>query len=294
MRERMPDKPVPDEIGLDTPRGPLAALRFGCRSGPRVLALHGWLDNAASFVPLAAQLDGFDLVALDLPGHGASAHRPPGGDYAFADWIHDALDALDALGWERAHLLGHSMGGAVAALVAAATPARVDRLILIESPGPIAGDPAQAGRRLREAVAARRAQAAKNGEGRLIPDVDTAVAARRAAGDLSPAAARLIVGRNLRAGDGGWRWRSDPRLMLPAHVRADEATIRAWLRAIEAPTLAIAAETSPPWFPPWLRDERLACLRDGRLVLLPGGHHLHMETPERVAAILREFLGTQD
>ncbi len=190
MREPMPDKPMPDEsmpseISLDTPRGPLAALRFGGRGGPRLLALHGWLDNAASFVPLAAHLHGFDLIALDLPGHGASAHRPPGGDYAFADWIHDALAALDALGWARSHLLGHSMGGAVAALVAAATPARVDRLVLIEALGPIAGDPAQAGARLREAVVARRAKTAKNGAGRVIPDLDTAIAARRVAGDLS-------------------------------------------------------------------------------------------------------------
>ncbi|KAG1587997.1 hypothetical protein G6F46_014705 [Rhizopus delemar] len=40
--------------------------------GPRVLALHGWLDNAASFVPLAPHLSSLQLVAIDLPGHGHS------------------------------------------------------------------------------------------------------------------------------------------------------------------------------------------------------------------------------
>ncbi len=108
------------EIRLDVARGALAALRGGSPGGPRLLCLHGWLDNAASFLPLAPFLQDFDLVSLDLPGHGGSAHRPPGCDYVFVDWIHDVLDALDALGWERARLLGHSRGGAIARLVAAA------------------------------------------------------------------------------------------------------------------------------------------------------------------------------
>ncbi|WP_290890037.1 alpha/beta fold hydrolase, partial [Arenimonas sp.] len=130
------------EIRLESPRGELAALRGGTAGGPRLLCLHGWLDNAASFLPLAPDLADFDLVALDLPGHGASAHRAPGHDYAFADWIHDVLDALDGLGWDRADLLGHSMGGAIACAVAAAAPARVRRLALVEALGPVAGDPA--------------------------------------------------------------------------------------------------------------------------------------------------------
>ena len=67
------------EITLQVPLGQLAALRND-GSGPRVLALHGWLDNAASFLPLAAHLRAIDLVALDLPGHGHSAHLPPGAD----------------------------------------------------------------------------------------------------------------------------------------------------------------------------------------------------------------------
>ena len=127
------------EIAVDTARGTLAALRGGQADGPKLLCLHGWLDNAASFQPLAPHLAAFDWVALDLPGHGGSAHRPPGCDYAFADWLHDVLDALDSLGWHQADLLGHSMGGAIASFVAAAAPSRVRRLALVEALGPVAG-----------------------------------------------------------------------------------------------------------------------------------------------------------
>ena len=277
------------EITLAGARGSLAALRHGDRQGPKLLCLHGWLDNAASFVPLMPLLRDFDLVALDLPGHGASAHRLPGYDYVFVDWIHDVLDALDALGWQQASLLGHSMGGAIATVVATSAPERVRKLVLIEALGPISGKPEEAGARLKQAVAARRALDA-NKSARVIADIETAVDARLAASNMSRAAARLIVERNLRAVTGGFVWRSDPRLMLPTHIRTDEAFVRSWIRGIEAPTLVIAADPSPPYFTPEVRARRLAELRDGRVAVIAGGHHLHMEQPDAVAEVLREFL----
>jgi pimeloyl-ACP methyl ester carboxylesterase len=286
----------PREIALDSARGTMTALRWTSPSQAagapvRVLALHGWLDNAASFAPLAPHLEGIDLVALDLPGHGGSAHRAPGHDYVFVDWIHDVLDALDALGWERATLLGHSMGGGIASLVAASMPSRVARLALIEALGPIGGRVEDAVGRLRQAVAARRiADAGSARLSRTMASVDAAIDARLAASKMSREAAALIVERNLRPIDGGVAWRSDPRLKLPGHVRSDEATVQAWLAAIECPVLVVAADPAPPYFAASVRDARLHALRDGRCVEVAGGHHLHMEQPEDVAAVLLPFL----
>ena len=279
------------ELRLPGGRGELAALRFGDPDGPKLLALHGWLDNAASFVPLAASLEGFDVVALDLPGHGASAHRAAGYDYVYVDWLHDVLDALDALGWERAHLLGHSMGATLASTLAAAAPERVAKLALIEGLGPLGGPAESAGTRLREAVAARRALDARREDApRVIKDIDTALAARLQATPMREADARLIVERNLQAVAGGWSWRSDPRLRLPSSTRLPEAAIRAILQAVDAPTLLVAAEPAPPYFPPALRAERIACLRDASLHVLEGGHHVHMERAPEIGALLRDFL----
>jgi pimeloyl-ACP methyl ester carboxylesterase len=277
------------EITLAGARGNLTALRHGDRQGPKLLCLHGWLDNGASFLPLMPLLPEFDLVALDLPGHGASAHRSPGYDYAFVDWIHDVLDALDALDWPRTNLLGHSMGGAIATVVATSAPARVEKLVLIEALGPISGKAEEAGARLKQAVAARRALDT-NKTARVIADIESAVDARLAVSNMTRAAARLIVERNLRTVTGGYVWRSDPRLTLPTHIRTDEAFIRSWIRAIEAPTLVIAADPSPAYFTPDMRAGRLAELRDGRVEVIAGGHHLHMEQADVVAKVLREFL----
>ena len=277
------------EISLNTARGTVTALQGGNPDGEKILCLHGWLDNAASFIPLMPLLDKYDVVALDMPGHGGSQHRMAGYDYVFVDWIHDVLDVLDALGWQQAHLLGHSMGGAIATIVAASAPERINKLLLIEALGPIAGIAEEAGQRLRQAVSARR-YLANDKAARIIPDLETAVKARLAASNMSSDAARLIVQRNLQAVSGGYVWRSDPRMMLPTHVRTDESFIRSWIRAIEAQTLVIAADPAPIYFTPEQRAARLAELKNGQLAVIAGGHHLHMERPDEVAKIILAFL----
>jgi len=63
------------EIFIQTANLKLGALSFGNPMETPVLALHGWLDNAASFIPLAQHLNETNLIALDFPGHGKSEHR---------------------------------------------------------------------------------------------------------------------------------------------------------------------------------------------------------------------------
>lgn len=126
-----------EELVVDLPSGlKLAAKGWGPPEGPKVLALHGWLDNAASFDTLAPLLPGIRLVALDLAGHGLSQHRHPTAGYEFVEWVPDVLWAATALGWDRFAILGHSLGAGIAPLVAAAAPDRLDRLVLLDGLGP--------------------------------------------------------------------------------------------------------------------------------------------------------------
>lgn len=285
------------EGAVDIALGRIALLRSQpvTASAPRVLALHGWLDNAASFLPLAPLLGDIELVAPDLPGHGRSAHLPPGADYSFAGAVNAVLDIADALDWPRFALLGHSMGAGIGSLVAAACPQRVSRLVAIEALGALAETPERTVARLRDAVAAARALPGKRL--RVFPDIALAVRARMQANGLSEPVARLLVERGLvraaagsaPAGAAGYVWSSDPRLTLPTMLRTTEEQVRNLVEGIACPTRVIHADPAQTYLPDDLRRARAGLLPRGDLHVLPGGHHLHMETPQRVAETIGDF-----
>ncbi len=285
------------EAIIDTVRGPIAALRSAdvARDArvPRVLALHGWLDNAASFVPLAAALHaahprGIDLVAIDLPGHGRSPRLPEAAEYTFSGAVHSVLDVADALGWTRFALLGHSMGAGIASLLAAGCPERIERFLAIEILGALPETPERTVTRLRDAIAATRALGDKRL--RVFPDVAPAIRARMQANGLSDGAARLLVERGVRpVAGGGWEWSSDPRMTLPTFVRMTEPQVAALIRGIECPTRVVHADPPQPYMPEPLRSAHAALLPRGEMVVLPGTHHLHMEMPTEVAAAIGDF-----
>lgn len=276
-------------FALETAFGTLAGLRSGREGAPRVLALHGWLDNAASFVPLSAHLGDIDLVAIDMPGHGASAHLPAAADYLLIAFLRSAFAAADALGWERFSLLGHSLGGVIASLMASAQPQRIDRLLTIEALGALTEAEERTTQRLRDALTAYGALPGK--QLRVFPDVATAIRARLQAGtgDVGEAAATLLVERGLRPVDGGFVWRSDPRLTMPTAVRMSEAQSRNLVAHIECPTRVIYAEPAQTYFPDALRRERASLLKQGELVVMAGSHHLHMDDAPGVAAAIGDF-----
>lgn len=281
----------PEELHLELPGGKLAALAWGPPDGQPVLALHGWLDNAHSFLPLAGHLSGLRVVALDLPGHGLSEHRPPGAAYHFVDWVVDAVGAADALGWERFALLGHSMGAGVASLVAGTVPARVSHLALIEGLGPLSVPPEEAPARLAQSIVRSRRRSRR--PARLHPDREAAAERLRAASPgLAEEAARLLVERGTKEVAGGVLWRADPRLRALSPMRMTEEHVHAFLRAVRCPTLLLRAREGYA-FDQKLLLGRLECLRAPEVHELSGGHHVHMEDPAAVAALLVPFFARE-
>lgn len=117
------------DLGNITLRG----KRWGQEGGRPVFALHGWLDNCASFDFLAPLLNNVDLVALDLAGQGQSGHRQSHAAYNIWHDITEVLYVAKQLGWTTFGLLGHSRGAMISTLLAGAFPAKVTHLGLIES-----------------------------------------------------------------------------------------------------------------------------------------------------------------
>lgn len=102
--------------------------------GPALLLIHGIGDSSSSWVPLLPALaTRFTVVAPDLLGHGNS--DKPRADYSVGGFANAMRDLLEVLGIERATVVGHSLGGGVAAQFAYQYPQRCERLVLVSTGG---------------------------------------------------------------------------------------------------------------------------------------------------------------
>jgi pimeloyl-ACP methyl ester carboxylesterase len=265
----------------------LAAREWGAADAPPVLALHGWLDNAASFDRLAPLLPDHHLVALDLAGHGRSQHRHPSVVHHFIDWAPEVVAAADALGWKSFSLIGHSMGAGISTLIAGTFPDRLQKLVLLEGAGPLAADASRAPEQLASALEdeARAATASP----RVFPDLRTAVEARLRDSDLDTESAKLLVERGSEPVEGGIRFTHDPRLRTRSRTRLTENQVLAFLSAITCPVLAVRALQGWP-FPMDVVKGRLETIQRLETAEIEGGHHVHLTHPERVAPLINEFL----
>jgi pimeloyl-ACP methyl ester carboxylesterase len=116
---------------IDTPRARLSIMDAG--TGPAILAMHGLGGTKGSFLHTMSALadrDRFRVIAVDLPGFGDS-DKPLRAAYDARYFAETAIDLLDALGLEQAHLIGNSLGGRVALEMALRYPDRVGRLVLL-------------------------------------------------------------------------------------------------------------------------------------------------------------------
>jgi len=126
--------------------GPGLRLQYveqGAHDAPPVLLLPGLGDSWRSFEPVLAHLPGqVRAFAVSLRGHGRSDHPVTG--YALADYAADVVTFLDAIGLDRAVLVGHSSSAVSARLAAVLHPDRVAGLVQIGAPYTVRGNAAAA------------------------------------------------------------------------------------------------------------------------------------------------------
>lgn len=266
----------------------LHALERNPSGEPEVLFLHGWLDHCHSFDWLSAELPAsWRQIALDFRGMGQSAHLTDGALYHFTDYVADVEWALSALGVEQVHLVGHSLGGSVALAYAAARPERVSSVTTIESLGPSGGKPESAAERLRGFAADLHKVRRK----RTYPSLEAAAArVRENNSGLSERAALHLVRFGTRpATTGGVEFTFDPAHRWRFGFAYDEEQLLALLGAIRARVQVIHG-THGFTFNDEQMKARLARLGSPVPIAVPGGHHVHMDSPKEVAALLRSFI----
>lgn len=257
---------------------------------PKVLCLHGWLDNANSFYPLLPLLPQFDCVAIDLPGHGKSGHFQHTVPYTIASAAHYVLRAADALGWDEFHIVGHSLGGCIAPVCALADPKRIRSLSLIDALGPVT-EPANALpdrlRRFHHEMKMRD----KTGS-RVFNHISEAVNSRLKAATMKRTSAELIVERQLEKTPRGLVWSFDSKLRAASPGYYTEEQVQSILSAISCPTVCVVASDGNLANYRHL-DKRKSCVASLSWVELPGNHHLHLDDPQPVADVINKFLSAQ-
>jgi len=284
-----PERPDPrvgawmKEAGLAPRESVLAGhrvrfVRIG--QGDPVVLIHGLGASLYTWQALLPRLAAsHDTIALDLPGFGAS-EQPP--DLSFDDLVEVIPALLDALGLERAGLVGNSLGGAVAAAVAARWPDRVPVLVPIDAAG------------------------FQEGSG------DTPLVFRLAAADPTGLLARLPLRRPLTRLALRQVFHDDSRvteerveeylapMLRPGALAAMQsllseppenlARLREALPRIRAATLVVWGREDV-WIPVTHGERFRAAIAGSRLEILEGcGHSPQEECPEALLAVLEPFL----
>ncbi|KQX86186.1 MULTISPECIES: alpha/beta fold hydrolase [Streptomyces] len=126
-----------DQSVVDVGDVRLAYRTWGDAFGSPVVLLHGLGGSSASWEAVGGLLgEEWRVYALDLRGHGESDWPD---EYTFEQMTEDVLGFLDACELDRVGIVGHSMGGVVAYLLAEEHADRVERLVLVETPPPFPG-----------------------------------------------------------------------------------------------------------------------------------------------------------
>ncbi len=257
------------------------------QGAPTVLFLHGWLDHCHSFDWLIDALPpSLHTLALDFRGHGESGHAPPGASYQFPDYLADVELALAGLAVEEVHLVGHSLGGSVALMYAAARPGRIRSLTTIESLGPTGGAPEQAVERLRIFLL----QLQRPSRRRLYASVEDAAARLRENNSGLSAASALHLARfGTRPVEGGVEFRFDPAHRKLFGLKLDEEQVLSLLGAVDCPVQVLHGTSGFTLDDAQMRA-RLARLRSPTPIALPGGHHVHLDSPAAAAEHVARFI----
>ncbi|MBF6329590.1 alpha/beta fold hydrolase [Nocardia transvalensis] len=244
------DRPTTTARALDLDGAVVGYRETGDPRGRPVVFLHALASTAATWDAIAEGLAtiGCRAIAFDLPGHGSS-WRP--GHYDFDLFRSTVVSALDRLALPRVDLIGHSLGGYIATLVAQSAPDRLRTLVLEDTPP---------------------------------PPRDAAAAPRHRMRHLAPILLAQLDGlRRTRE--------FDHRSIRPlvAHLRQPDPEWWSRLGTLTMPTLVISGGPSSHIAPARL-EQLTHTLPNAEMVTIPVGHRVHSHNPGEFATAVARLL----
>jgi pimeloyl-ACP methyl ester carboxylesterase len=243
---------------------------------PTIVFIHGVLNDHSVWILQSRYLahHGWNVLALDLPGHCRSAGTPASTVEEAADFV---LALLDAAGLERAVLVGHSFGSLVALEAAARAPHRVSQLVLVGLAYPMKVSPALL-------------EASRSDPHKALHMVNVFSRSTLAPppSALGPGTwvygASLALGRRVLSSNTTHNLFHTGFKACDSYAHGEEA-----MASVACPTLFLLGEVDQ-MTPPKAAQGLLAKARHATVVMLPGGHHQMNETPEPMLRALSSFL----
>ncbi|MBO3093630.1 alpha/beta fold hydrolase [Cellulomonas dongxiuzhuiae] len=261
--------------------GTLTSTTVGDAGAP-VVFLHGLFGQGRNFTQIAkGLLPEYRSLLVDLPNHGRSAWTDRFDYASTADLVADHVRAGFAADGP-VHVVGHSMGGKVAMLLALRHPDLVDRLVVADIAPASGGSQGEFAHLLDSLAAIDLTTVTRRGE------ADEQLAAR-----VDDARVRGFLLQNLRAADGGFRWQANLDLL-----RRDLSEIGGFPdvgdAAFDRPVLWVAGDRSDYVLPEHGPAMRRLFPRTTLVTLKGAGHWVHSEQPEAFVSVLRTFLAADD
>jgi 2-succinyl-6-hydroxy-2,4-cyclohexadiene-1-carboxylate synthase len=251
-------------------------------AGPHLLALHGFTGSAATWAPLRDAIDDrFTIHAIDLPGHGRSAAPDDPARYSLPRFAGDMARVLDALGIDRAAVLGYSLGARAALRFALEHQARVTALLLESvSPG-IVDVAAREERRRADAMLADAVE--RDGIAAFVDRWER----------LPLWASQAALPDQTRAALRAQRLTNQPRGLansLRGAGSAGEPSVLHRLGEVKIPTLLIAGALDTKYVT-IARTMEDAMPHARSSIVADAGHAIHLERPDAFATLVADFLG---
>ncbi len=264
----------------------LAVTEWGPAGGTPIVMLHGLRSYAQTFASLATALQpGWRVIALDQRGRGHSDWDPQQ-RYDTLTYVADLEGVVAALGLQRFHLLGHSMGGANAIVYAARHPERVQSLV-VEDMGPGASASSAGAERIQRELAGTPQRFADWAAARAFwrsirPGVTEEAIDSRVQHSLreEPATGAVV-------------WRHDQEGIAQARRRIAPLDLWPAMLAITCPVLLVRGAQSDFLSAATADAVAQRCPQVRHVAIDSAGHYVHDDQPEAFHATVRAFLQEQ-
>uniref|UniRef100_A0A182PJ13 AB hydrolase-1 domain-containing protein n=1 Tax=Anopheles epiroticus TaxID=199890 RepID=A0A182PJ13_9DIPT len=288
------------EERIHLPFGDLIGKWLGPRDLRPIVCLHGWMDNAGTFdrlIPLLPR--NISFLAIDIPGHGRSAHLPAGVAYNALDTLRLLLHLMQHYGWARLSLMSHSIGAVMSYVFAGVFPDRVDLLISFDLLKPFILDPDMVLFLLSDSLPKtldyndNEGTNAERKEDKQF-EYDQYVEHMHAGfhESISREACHYLLYRTLEPSttrEGLYRRSTDRRIRHNHGLVWSHDVNLEMARRIKAPFLYLKTTETPLFEDPQYHQETIDVLvannEQFEHTLVEGKHHVHLSHPERVAPV---------